>query len=404
MSALGEALEVQEALAAMLPSFPPREAAEVSLADALGRTLAAPLVALLDQPRFDHSAMDGYAVRAEDIEGAREGSPIPLPLKGESRAGGAAPPPLAAGTAMRIFTGAPLPPGADAVVAQEDTRTDGEQVLIHFASEAGRHVRARASDFSAGDPLMDAGARVSPGLIALAASQGQSTLPVRRRPRVAILATGDELVPIGEALPVGRIHDSNSHLVAALVAAAGAEPWVLERSGDSLEALTEAVRRGLEADVLITTGGVSVGDYDLVREAFEAAGVALDFWKVRIKPGKPLVFGRGPRGPVVGLPGNPVSAFVTFHVFVAPGLLRMQGRPAPAPIEVRLHADHRHSLGRTEYARASLQPDPEGPIAILHPRQGSGSIDSLASADALVILPDDREHFAAGSRLSALRL
>lgn len=395
---------VEEALAAMLPSFVPREAVDVPLAEALGRTLAAQLVATLDQPAFDHSAMDGYAVRAADIVGASENSPSTLPLAGESRAGGAAPGALASGKAMRIFTGAPLPAGADAVVAQEDTSVDGDHVQIRFASQAGRHIRARASDFSAGDLLLEVGTHVGPGVVALSASQGRTTLPVHRRPRVAILSTGDELVPLGEALPEGRIHDSNSPMVAALVAQAGAEPWVLERSGDALEALTDAVIQGLEADLLITTGGVSVGDYDLVRDAFEAAGVALDFWKILVKPGKPLAFGRGPRGPVVGLPGNPVSAFVTFHVFVAPGILQMQGSRSRRPLEVRLAAEHRHSPGRTEYARAHLSEDPEGPIATLHPRQGSGSIDSLASAHALVVLPAEREYFPAGTRLSALRL
>ena len=390
----------------MMPAFTPRPAERVGLLDAAGRHLATDLAVRTDAPAFDNSAMDGYAVRAAELEDAGEEAPVELPVAGESRAGGPPPAPLPEGAAMRIFTGAPLPAGADAVVVQEDTERRGDRVALRFAPKPAHHVRQRGSDLRAGEPLLGASAPIGPGAIGLLASQGIGELDVHRRPRVALLSTGDELRDLSEPARPGSIVNSNAYMLAALVRSVGAEPLVLPRAGDDLDALTTRVRAGLEADLLVTTGGVSVGEYDLVREAMERAGVEMGFWKIAIKPGKPLAFGAAGATPVVGLPGNPVSAFVTFHVFVAPGLRRMAGDPAPhlAPRPVRLGDPFRHRPGRTQLVRARLEDGEDGPVACLHGRQGSGDLASIAWADALVVLPGERERFEPGDSVAALPL
>lgn len=398
---------ISEALAAMLPAFKPCGRERVQLQLALGRVLAQDALARQDQPPFTNSAMDGYAVRAEDLSGASAETPKALPLAGESRAGEEAPPALAPGRTLRIFTGAPLPEGADAVVMQEDTSREGEEVSFQLAPAAGAHVRRRGEDLQAGAPILSPGAILGPGEIGLLASQGHAALSVYRRPRVAILSTGDELRDISDPPRPGSIVNSNAYALAAQVEEAGGEPWILPIVPDILEEVIEQVRTGLSADVLITIGGVSVGDYDLVRKAFDAVGVEPQFWKVAMKPGKPLSFGVFGERLVVGLPGNPVSAMVTFEVFVRPGLRRMLGDPAPyrASAEVRLAAAHKHKTGRTELARARLERDEQGQlVAHLHPRQGSGNLTSVSGANALVILPPDQASFAEGETLRALLL
>ncbi len=394
-------LPIHEAIRRMMPAFAPLAPERVSLDAALGRHLVAPLTTRQDAPPFDNSAMDGWAVRAEDLTTACRERPVTLPAAGESRAGGGVvrheP-----GTATRIFTGAPLPPGADAVVAQEDTeRRDGE-VAFFVAPSPGRHVRARGSDLRAGAPLLPSGHRLSPGTVALLASQGIGAVTVRRRPRVAILSTGDELRELGEPATPSTIVNSNAPMLAALVREAGAVPRLVPKTADDREAVAAALAGALDDDVLITTGGVSVGDYDVVREAYAQVGIDASFWKVAVKPGKPLTFGRHGSTPVVGLPGNPVSAFVTFFVFVRPGLRRMLGDPTPFPAarHVRLLQPYEHRPGRSELVRARLTP--EG--AELHPRQGSGAIPSLAWADALVVIPADIPRIEAGETVLALPL
>lgn len=401
---------ISEALAAMLPAFAPRGQERVQLESALGRILAEPSLAREDLPPFSNSAMDGYAVRAADLVGASSESPRALPLCGESRAGEVAPPTLEAGAAIRIFTGAPLPEGADAIVMQEDTSRAGEEVSFSTAPRAGAHVRARGEDLRVGAPMLARGQRLGPGEIGLLASQGHAAVSVWRRPRVAILSTGDELRDVSDPPRPGSIVNSNAYALAAQVREAGGEPWILPIVPDRLEEVVAQVKVGLSADLLLTIGGVSVGDYDLVRQAFDAVGVAPQFWQVAMKPGKPLSFGLyGPEGErvVVGLPGNPVSAMVTFEVFVRPGLRAMQGDPCPfrRAQEVSLAAAHAHKTGRTELARARLETDAQGGlVAHLHPRQGSGALTSVAGAEALVILPAEQATFEAGARLRALLL
>jgi molybdopterin molybdotransferase len=301
---------------------------------------------------------------------------------------------------------APLPSGADAVVIQEHTRRERERVIIERLPLAGENVRRRGSDLARGAVALRRGQAIGPGEIGLLAAQGVSAVAVFRRPRVAIVTTGDELRDLGEPPRPGSIINSNAYALAAQVEQAGAVPWLLPNARDDLAELVARFEDGLRADVLLSVGGVSVGEYDLVGEALERAGVQRRLWKVAIKPGKPLLFGTAGRVPVIGLPGNPVSAMVTFEVFVRPGLRRMQGHAAPYPAvhKVELAHDHRHATGRTELARASLRPGDEHPRAVLHSLQGSGSLPSMCGVDALVVIDAAVESFPRGTIVPCLLL
>ncbi len=394
---------LDEALREILGSFaalPDHE--EVSLAEALGRVLARPLLATVDQPAADTSAMDGWAVRFGSADERWGVAP------GESRAGGPPPAPLEPGMALRIFTGAVLPEGADTVVLQEDTARDGDAVHFTDPPQLGRHVRARASDVAVGDRLLDVGQTIHPGAIALLASQGRARVSVVRRPRVAIIPTGDELKAPGEANAPGAIVDSNGPMLEALVREAGALPDRRPAVGDDLEALSVAFRAALaEADLLLTTGGVSVGDHDHVKAALERAGVSLAVWKVAVKPGKPVAFGRDEAGtPVLGLPGNPVSALATFTVFAGPAIRRLLGDPRPSPprLRARLDAPLRHRPGRTELSRASLRREGSDWVVTPHPNQGSGAVIAIGQSNALVVIPASSTGLDVGASVEVLPL
>lgn len=395
---------IGEALAVMMPAFDPVGVERVSLPDAVGRFLAETILARSSLPPFSNSAMDGYAVRAVDIEGASAEDPRRLLVSGESRAGGDAPPNLPIGSAMRIFTGAMMPVGADAVVVQESTRADDGGVEILAAVTPGANVRHRGSDLAEGATMLPTGARLAPGEIGLLAAQRVGAVTVYRRPRIAILSTGDELRDITDPDEPGTIVNSNAYALAAQVREAGGLPEVLPNVPDDLDATVERVAEGLRADLLITCGGVSVGEYDLVKQAFERNGVDADFWKVKVKPGKPLTFGRRGSTPVVGLPGNPVSAMVTFEVFVRPGIRRMLGDPKPfrSLHEVVLVHEHRHSTGRPELARAQVWREGGELRARMLRLQGSGSLPSMVQVDALVLLYADQGHFPVGAKLPAV--
>ncbi len=399
-------ISIAEALARMMPAYEPVGVERVGLLEADGRFLAEELRARRDLPPFDNSAMDGYAVRASELASACAQAPAVMPVAGESRAGGPLPAPLGEGTVLRIFTGAPLPEGADSVVIQEDTDRDGDRVHVRVAPRPGAHVRARGSDLEAGSVMLARGAHLCAGEIALLASQGISHVTVFRRPVVALLSTGDELRDVSDPPEPGTIVNTNAFALAALVQSAGAVPRVLPVAPDDADAITRALEDALRADVVLSTGGVSVGEYDFVHEALRRAGVTVDLWKVRIKPGKPITFGTRGRVPVVGLPGNPVSAAVTFEVFVRPGLRRMLGDPAPhpSPVVVELAEPHERKAGRIELARASLAREEGRLLARLSRLQGSGSLPSMVGADAVVILPAGRGRFEAGERLEALVL
>lgn len=394
-------LSVQEALERLLARFSPLTVETVPLLSAAGHALAEDQLAPFDLPAFDHSAMDGYAVRRADV------SPdCVLPVRGEARAaaGGAAQ--LPAASAMRIFTGGALPLGADSVVIQENTVRDADGVRIREVPELGANVRRAGSDLRAGTLALARGSAIGPGEIGLLASLGRVDVRVHRKPAVAILPTGDELRELGSAAEPGSIVNSNAYSLAAAVLAAGCTPRVLPIARDRAEDIRAGLRAARGADVLLTIGGASVGDYDLVGPALRDEGFAIEFHKVAIKPGKPILFGLSDALPVIGLPGNPVSAFVTFEVFVRPCLQRMRGlsRVCSELVPVKLAAAARHSRGRLEFARARLSRQGSALVATLNAKQGSGSLPSITDTNALVLLPAEQSEFAAGAELFALPL
>lgn len=391
-------LSIRTALDLMLPHFSVLDSESVPLTQAYARVLAQDVEVGIEQPEFDHSAMDGYALRARDV---RVGEP--LPVSAEIRAGGT-PQPLAAGSVARIFTGAPLPEGADAVIMQENAQRDGERVSFSTQPSPGAHVRKRGGDHALGSILFSAGTQLGPAELGLLASQGLTRLEVHRQPRVAILPTGDELRALDAPLRPFSIVDSNTYALAGALQQAGCVPVPLAIATDDPELIAERVEQGLGADALLTVGGVSVGEYDFVSESLRAAGVAIQFHKVAIKPGKPLLFGKRGTTPVLGLPGNPASALVVFEIFVRPGLLRMQGLRDihPQPIEVVLSTAYAHKPGRTEFVRARVQLQSGVWVADPHRNQSSGSLGSLSGQSALVIVPAERADIAAGERLQAI--
>ena len=322
---------VEQLVAAAVP-LSGRES--VGLRDGLGHVLAEPVVSTIDVPGWDYSAMDGYALCAADCPA--EGVSLPVSQRIPA---GASPQPLVAGTAARIFTGAPIPAGADAVVMQEVCEATDGAVMIHAPVAAGSNIRRRGEDIQRGDVVVAAGTRLLPQHLGLAASVGVAELAVCRRPRVALFASGDELVMPGSPLAPGKIYNSNLFTATALLQALGCEVIDLGIVEDTLEATKEALRRGArEADLIFASGGVSVGEEDHVKPAVEALG-SLDMWKIAIRPGKPVAFGHVDGTPFIGSPGNPVSLFVTFLLFVRPFLLRMQGREDWRVVAMQAKAD-----------------------------------------------------------------
>lgn len=395
---------IADALAAMLPAFPVLGTETVRVPEAAGRYLAEDVLAPLDSPAFDNSAMDGYAVRSEDVKGATTDTPISLQVLDESRAGGKTPSALRPGSACRIFTGATMPVGADAVVIQEDTMRQGDSVSVLEASWTGRHVRKQGSDVRCGDTLVARGDRMGPGEIGLLASQNVTDVEVYRRPRVALLSTGDELLTLGKTLAPGKIINSNVYVLTEMVRSVGAIPEPLPAASDDVPEIEAALRQALRSDVVVTMGGVSVGAYDLVHAALKRVGVSQEFWKVRIKPGKPLTFAQHEGTPLIGLPGNPISAMITFEVLVAPCLRQMLGDPMPHPQPVTARLTHAYARrpGRVEIARGVATKTAEGIEVTLKKLQGSGSLPSFVGVNALVILPSDRGELQAGETVETL--
>jgi molybdopterin molybdotransferase len=400
-------IAVEDALARVLASAPlPLEQETVAIEAALGRTLARDIAALRTQPPFANSAMDGYALRAADTIAP----PATLRVVGESAAGRAFAGKLGAGEAVRIFTGAPLPNGADSVLVQELAQREGDALVVSGEVATRQNVRDAGLDFLQGEPLLTAGRRLSPRDIALAAAGNHSELAVRRRPRVAILATGDELMRPGEALGEGQIVASNNFAVAGIVAACGGEAVDLGIARDEMHALESAFRRArdLDADVLVTIGGASVGDYDLVQKALVGAGLELGFWRIAMRPGKPLMHGRLAEMQVLGLPGNPVSSVVCAILFLSPLLRKLVGDPlAGADISepARLGVDLAANDFRQDYLRAKLSQAANGElIATPFALQDSSLVKLLARADALVIRAPDAPAAKAGEACRAIRL
>jgi molybdopterin molybdotransferase len=396
-------LTAADALARVLAETPVLGCETLALGDVLGRVIGESVHSARVLPPADNSAMDGYAVCAADCANASERSPVWLPVAFEVPAGSADIPRLARGSAARIFTGAPLPAGADSVVRQEDTERDGERVAIRIAPELGLDVRRAGEDVQRGDLVLEAGARLGPAAIGMLASLGRTVVAVRQRPRVAVLSGGDELVEPDGDIAGGRIVSSNSWSIAAQCRELGAEPIYLGIARDTPEDIERRLRAGLAADVIVSSAGVSVGDRDYVRGVLEKLGCRLHFWGVKIKPGYPLAFGRvgeDGRGPLVfGLPGNPVSAMMTFEQFVRPALLRMQGahrlhRPL---VLARVAEALRKKPGRMHLVRVELARDGNAVVARSTGNQSSGVLTSMIRAQGILIFPAEASEIAAGA-------
>jgi molybdopterin molybdotransferase len=395
-------LSFEEARSRLLAEVRRLGSERVAVADAAGRVLADDLIALEPLPRFDHSAMDGYAVATSDLVGD---GPFALDVAGESSAGNP-PPSLARGAACRIFTGAAMPDRADAVVMQEHVTRQGDAMRFEARPRVGQHVRRAGEDLAAEAMAIAARTRLTAGGLALAAMLGRAEIAVVRRPVVTIVCTGDELRSPGDEARPASIPESNSAPLAALARQAGALVRVAPIARDDQRSTRRAIEEALAGtDLLLTVGGVSVGDYDVVRPALEEAGVTLDFWRVAVKPGKPVAFGRSARGSVLGLPGNPASAIVTFALFGMPLLRAMQGdaRPVAMLLRARLASPRKRSPDRLELVRAMLQLDGGTLAARVHDNQASGSATSLASSDGLAFVPAGEGILQAGAFVDFLR-
>ncbi|MGH2937227.1 MAG: molybdopterin molybdotransferase MoeA [Solirubrobacterales bacterium] len=406
-------IAIDSARREVLARVRPTAVEEVGLDQALGRRLAVDAVADGPFQPFDNSAMDGFAVRAGDVGGAERDAPVALSVVDESRAGHPAERALGSGEAIAISTGAMLPAGADAVVRVEDTERAGgeirgavaadatgplrDRVLIHVAAPLGANVRRAGEDIAAGETVLRAGAELGPAELGALATIGLDPAPVHRRPRVAVVSSGDELTPPREPLGPGGIRDSNSRTVPALARLAGAEVVSVDWTPDEPEATRAALGRALEADVAIVCGGVSVGEHDHVKAALAELGAERVFWRVALKPGGPTWFGTRGETLAFGLPGNPVSVMVTFLTFVRPALIAMAGGdPATRRTTARLGAAYEKPTDRAHAVRCRLELDDRGWVAWPLPRQGSHVLTSMLAADALALVPTESPGLAAG--------
>jgi molybdopterin molybdotransferase len=395
-------ISVEEARTRILAELQPTAAEVVALAEAWHRVAAAPVAARLTQPPADVSAMDGYALRAADGGlGAR------LRVVGSAPAGHPFSGTVGVGEAVRLFTGSLVPAGADGILLQEDASREGDLVRVNETVVAGRHIRRAGQDFLAGDVVLPAGRHITARDVGLAAAANHPWLTVHRRPRVAVLATGDEIAMPGEPIPAGGIVSSNSHALSALVRAAGGAPMVLPVAKDDRAAIAAVADAVTGIDLLVTTGGASVGDHDLVIESLRERGMVLDFWQIAMRPGKPLLFGRLGGLPVVGLPGNPVSAMVCAILFVLPALQRLSGLPAGAPpvSTALLGAPVRPNDHRADHLRATISVDSQGRIvATPFPVQDSAMLRRLALADALILRAPHAVALESGAEVPVIRL
>ncbi len=413
-------ISVEEALERILSYVSLLEVEEKPILDARGQVVADDIVSPLDIPPLDNTAMDGYAVRAADTAGASESSPVQLGVTGELAAGYVFDGEVTPGSAVRIMTGAPIPRGADSVVPFEETDESSGRAFGAFAksrdtvgilkaSEPGANIRLAAEDVRRGQPIIAKGAVLHPAQIGVLASLGMVTVRVHRRPIVAILSTGDEVKDPGSPLKPGQIYDSNAYSISAMVAANGGIPRRLGIAQDTVDALTAKLRAGLDADLLVTSAGVSRGDYDVVKDVLAKEG-EVDFWTVRMRPGKPLAFGAFPSGgrrvPHIGLPGNPVSSMVSFELFGRPAIYKMLGRSDWQRPIVRAIADEAipNTDARRVYARAIVTKRDGRWHAALTGPQGSGILTSMAVANAFAVVPEDVPGVAVGDEVDAILL
>jgi molybdopterin molybdotransferase len=379
-------LTVEEALEAILARVSTLGTERVDVVGAWGRVLAEPVVSRREIPPWPNSSMDGYAVRAEDTA-----SGAALAVVGRVEAGGLPSRAIGRGEAMRIFTGAPLPEGADTVVPQEDVDARDDRIALRGAFERAAYVRARGEDVRVGDRVLEPGTLLTAAEVGLLATLGHGQVRVYRRPRVAILSTGNELADLGTEPGPGQIPNTNTYSLMAQVLEAGADPISLGVARDRLEAIEERVGAARDADVLVSSAGVSVGELDLVRDALINAGADLHLWQVSMRPGKPITFGSLGDRPVFGLPGNPVSAMVTFELFVRPALLKLAGRRrlTRPRVQARALAPVANPGSRRGYLRVQLEPIEQGLGARLTGEQGSAILRSMVAADGLAVVPPD---------------
>ena len=383
----GVSLERAIELACEVPL--PRRTESVSLDDARGRVLSSGLTSKVDDPRFDNSAMDGFAVRAEDCAD----SGTKLEIVGTSQAGSANLPVVGKGQASRIMTGAPIPMGADAIVMIEDTSVVDNIVSIEGPARPG-YIRRRAENLTEGEEALPSGAQLTPASIALTATMGYGEVEVVTQPRIAIISTGDELVPAGAELEPGQIHESNSHALASLVEKMGCEAVRYDAVEDSLDNLRNTLDSLADCDAIITSGGVSMGEWDLVRKIMEEEG-EISFWRMKLRPGGPPLFGTWKNTPLFGLPGNPVSSLVVFHVLVAPWIAKLlgyheeMGPRISQQVSVRLADDVSGAPGKLCLRRIRITSENGELIATTHTHQGSGNIHSMVAHNGLTLLPPD---------------
>lgn len=409
-------ISVEEALERILSAVQPLMPEEKPILQAMGQVLAGDVVADMDVPPADNAAMDGYAVRAEDTQGASVENPVVLRVVADLAAGRVWEGVLEPGTAVRIMTGAPVPQGATAVVQFENTdegtrpvdaaeRARRQTVSILSPATPRLNVRDAGEDIKEGETVLTKGTVLRPSEIGVLASLGYSTVYVIRRPWVSVVATGDELTPLGEDLEPGKIYNSNTYSIAALAEKYGGIAATFEIVRDNETELAEILKRASGGDMIITTGGVSMGDFDMVKNVLASQG-DMDFWRVRMKPGKPIAFGSIGGVPLLGLPGNPVSAMVTFEMFARPAILKMQGRTnwAKPVVQATLLNGERNRDGRRVYLRAHVEKRDGEYFASLTRPQGSGVLTSMASANGLAIIPEDSPQVNPGDKVQVVML
>jgi molybdopterin molybdotransferase len=413
-------ISVEEARARILANFARLEAEQRPLLEALGQTLAEDVLAEFDIPPLDNTAMDGYAVQAASTTGAAESAPIELDVIGELAAGYVYDGDVGPGQAVRIMTGAPIPRGADSIVPFEETDETGRgvpskvghtqgRVRVFKAAAPGNNVRRASEDVRAGEVVVPEGTVLRPAHIGVLASLGRATVRVTRRPVVAILSTGDEVIEPGQPRGAGQIYDSNSYSIAAMVVRNGGVPLRLGIARDTIEDLTAKVREGLRADMLVTSAGVSRGDFDVVKDVLAREG-RIDFWTVNMRPGKPLAFGVFQDGdrrvPHIGLPGNPVSSMVTFELFGRPAIQTMMGRPVADRPTVR--AVTRDGIRMTDerrfFARCIVTREGDRYVASLSGSQGSGVLTAMARGNGLAVIPEGSPDVQTGAEVTVLML
>lgn len=395
-------ITVEEALKTILEKIPFKGVEKVPIGGSLGRVLAEDIVARRANPPMDNSAMDGYALVSTDVASATPENPVRLKVIGEVAAGYAADKPLQSGQAIRIMTGAPIPPGADSVIMQEDTEKDGDDILVKDKTEVEENIRLAGEDVKVGDVVIRKGVVVGPSHIGMMAVVGRSSVFVSQRPQVAIISTGDEIVDLDGILTGPCIYNSNGYMLEAQIRSAGGVPCYMGIASDDEKDLMEKFNWALKCDMVVSSGGVSVGDYDLVKASLKKMGQDMLFWKVAMKPGKPLAFGNIAGKPIFGLPGNPVSSFVSFEQFTRPAILKMMGASdlKRKIIQARLTRSIHKKPGRLNFLSAIISWNNGENVVTPAQEQGSGILQSTVNANALIVFPLEMTELAEGDTVA----